>query len=208
MKKVSLIIYGAVFALLSLFNIISSILASSISIGLLVSIVFTTLYLFGFYGYVFKKRFFTPKVWRNLFYLQCVALSLQFLPLLYGFSIELLVGVVIMILITLPMLVCLYRYSLSDSEIWVTASDRERVDQIEGLLSTTNEISVSKTIGTKTTTVTMSKAGEGYIVHIKRVSTETETFKNEFVTLNRAVEFVEKYTSISSVELVELYTND
>lgn len=205
LKKVGLIIYGAIFALLQVFNIVSSILASSFSVGVVVSTVFTTLYLFGFYGYVFKKRFFTPKVWRNLFYLQCAALIIQLLPLLYSFSIELLIGVGIMILIAIPMLICLYRYSSPDSDIWVTASDREKAKQIEHLLSSTEEISTSKTVGKKTTTVTMSKKGDGYIVYIKRISEETESFKNEFVTLSRAIEFIEKYASISSVELVESY---
>ena len=110
-----------------------------------------------------------------------------------------------MILIAIPMLICLYRYSSPDSDIWVTASDREKAKQIEHLLSSTEEISTSKTVGKKTTTVTMSKKGDGYIVYIKRISEETESFKNEFVTLSRAIEFIEKYASISSVELVESY---
>ncbi|WP_394128707.1 hypothetical protein [Vibrio hepatarius] len=206
MKKVGLIIYGAIFALLQILNIVSSILTSSFSVGVVVSTVFTTLYLFGFYGYIFKKRFFTPKVWRNLFYLQCAALVLQLLPLLYGFNVELLVGVGIAVLITIPMLVCLYRYSSPDSDIWVSASDREKAAQIEQLLSNTEEISASKTVGTKTTTAIISKIGDGYVVQIKRISEETETFKNEFVTLSRAIEFIEKYASISSAELVESYT--
>ncbi|HHF3021572.1 TPA: hypothetical protein ACPJ0R_004631 [Vibrio diabolicus] len=206
MKKVGLIIYGAIFALLQVLNIVSSILTSSFSVGVVVSTVFTTLYLFGFYGYIFKKRFFTPKVWRNLFYLQCAALVLQLLPLLYGFNVELLVGVGIAVLITIPMLVCLYRYSSPDSDIWVSASDREKAAQIEQLLSNTEEISASKTVGTKTTTAIISKIGDGYVVQIKRISEETETFKNEFVTLSRAIEFIEKYASISSSELVESYT--
>ena len=206
MKKVGLIVYGAIFALLQILNIVSSIFTSSFSVGVVVSTVFTTLYLFGFYGYIFKKRFFTPKVWRNLFYLQCVALTLQFLPLLYGFNAQLLVGVGIAVLITIPMLVCLYRYSSPDSDIWISASDREKAVQIEELLSNVEEISASKTMGSKTTTVIMSKSGDGYVVHIKRISEETESFKNEFVTLSRAIEFIEKYASISSVELVESYT--
>lgn len=206
LKKVVLIIYGAIFALLQILNIVSSILTSSFSVGVVVSTVFTTLYLFGFYGYIFKKRFFTPKVWRNLFYLQCIALALQLLPLLYGFNLELLVGVSIVVLITIPMLVCLYRYSLPDSDTWVSASDREKARQIEQLLSNVDEISASKTVGEKTTTVIMSKAEDSYVVHIKRISEETESFKNEFVTLSRAIEFIEKYASISSGELVESYT--
>ena len=206
MKKVGLVIYGAIFALLQILNIVSSVLTSSLSAGVVVSTVFTILYLFGFYGYIFKKRFFTPKVWRNLFYLQCVALSLQLLPLLYGFNVELLAGVGIAVLITIPMLVCLYRYSSPDSDIWVSVSDREKAVQIEHLLSNVEEISASKTVGSKTTTVIMSKAGDGYVVHIMRISEETESFRNEFVTLSRAMEFIEKYASISSVELVESYT--
>ncbi|EGR1737966.1 hypothetical protein D5Q56_22415 [Vibrio parahaemolyticus] len=206
MKKVGLIIYGAIFALLQILNIVSSILTSSFSVGVVVSTVFTTLYLFGFYGYIFKKRFFTPKVWRNLFYLQCAALVLQLLPLLDGLNVELLVGVGIAVLITIPMLVCLYRYSSPDSDIWVSASDREKAAQIEQLLSNTKEISASKTVGTKTTTAIISKMGDGYVVQIKRISEQTESFKNEFVTLSRAIEFIEKYASISSAELVESYT--
>ncbi|MCC2525711.1 hypothetical protein [Vibrio coralliilyticus] len=206
MKKVGLIIYGAIFALLQILNVVSSILTSSFSVGVVVSSVFTTLYLFGFYGYIFKKRFFNPKVWRNLFCLQCIALALQFLPLLYGFNVEILLGVGIVVLITIPMLVCLYRYSSPDSDIWLSASDREKAEKIEQLLSNVEEISASKTVGAKTTTVLMSKAEDGYVVHIKRISEETESFKNEFVTLGRAIEFIEKYASISSVELVEAYT--
>ncbi|MBU2899002.1 hypothetical protein [Vibrio hepatarius] len=205
MKKIGLVLYGAAYLLLSLFNIITSILAGAVSVGFLVSITFTTLYLLGFYGYLFKKPIFTPKVWRILFYLQCFALVLQLMPILFEFSIELLVINGIMLIITLPILVCLYRYSSPDSEIWISATDRVKVSQIERLLATTEVISASKTTGEKTTTVTMSKVADNYIVHIKRTSTEVESFKNEFVTLNRAVEFVEKYTSISSEELVTLH---
>ncbi|EPH6196444.1 hypothetical protein ACS3CU_002682 [Vibrio parahaemolyticus] len=100
----------------------------------------------------------------------------------------------------------MYRYSSPDSDIWVSASDREKAAQIEQLLSNTEEISASKTVGTKTTTAIISKIGDGYVVQIKRISEETETFKNEFVTLSRAIEFIEKYASISSSELVESYT--
>lgn len=205
MKKIGLIIYGVILALIQILNLVSSILASSFSGITAVSIVFNTLYLLGFCGYVFKKRFYNPKFWRSLFYLQCVALVLQFPPLFYGFTIERLIGMGITVLIAMPMLVCLYRYSSPDSDIWFTASEREKAKQIEHLLSTVEEISASKTIGTKTTTVTMSKAGNDYVVHIKRVSEEPESFKNEFVTLSRAIEFIEKYASISSVELVEEY---
>ncbi len=205
MKKVALIIYGAIFALFQILNIVSSILTSSFSVGVVISTVFTTLYLFGFYGYIFKKRFLTPKVWRNLFYLQCVAVALPLLLLLYGFNLELLIGLGIVVLITIPMLVCLYRYSSPDSDIWVSASDREKAAQIEHLLSNAKEISASKTVGLKTTTVIINKVSDGYVVRIKRISEETESFKNEFITLSRAIEFVEKYASISTAELVESY---
>lgn len=206
MKKIGLVIYGAAYLLLSLLNMVTAILAGAISVGFLVSIGFTTLYLIGFYGFLFKKPIFTPKVWRNLFYLQCVALILQFTPVLFEFSIELLAINGLILIVTLPMLVCLYKYSSPDSEIWISASEREKVSQIETLLATTDVISASKTMGEKTTTVTMSKTAGCYTVHIKRVSTEIESFKNEFITLNRAVEFVEKYTSISSEELEALQT--
>ena len=106
LKKVSLIIYGAIFAILQILYIIS---LDIVSIEALVNSLFTILYLFGFYGYIFKVSFLNPSIWRKLFYLQCVTLIIQLLPLFYTLKVELMIIALVMVFITAPMLVCLYR---------------------------------------------------------------------------------------------------
>ncbi|MFM2623523.1 hypothetical protein [Vibrio owensii] len=200
LKKVSLIIYGAIFAVLQILYIIS---LDRVSIGALVNFLLTILYLFGFYGYIFKVNFLKPSIWRKLFYLQCIALILQLLPLFYTLKFELMIIALVMVVITAPMLVCLYRYSLSDSDIWLKKSDSEDTSKIESLLSTKEKIVASKDRGTRTNTVALSKVCDRYVVHITRTANEVESFKDEFVTLSRAIQFIEQYSSISAVELVE-----
>jgi hypothetical protein len=198
LKKISLIMYGSLYFLLVAFNAISEIIYGQVSVLIIVGIVFSFMCLVGFIGFVFSKKYLTPRFWRGFFYLLLIVLILPLL-LSLSFNISGLFVVLLAFLCILPMLVCIYKYSSPDRLFWFTTSEHLRASEVEELLESSGTIFVSKVSANKKTCVSMTKTNNRYTVKIER---EMESFDNVFLTLPRAINFIEEYSSINADDLI------
>ena len=190
--------YGTLYFFLVAFNAISEVIYGQVSVLIIVGIVFSFMCLVGFMGFVFSKKYLTPRFWRGFFYLLLIVLILPLL-LSLSFNISGLFVVLLAFLCILPMLVCIYKYSSPDRIYWFTTSEQLRASEVEELLESAGTIFISKVSENKNTRVSLTKTNNSYTVKIQR---EKESFENEFLVLPRAIKFIEEYSSINADDLI------
>ena len=152
----------------------------------IISTLFTSLYLLGFFGYVLNKRTWTAIVWRRLFYVLCFGTLIQLLvALLFNGDqgpIETIIGTII----GFPIIYCLYQYSKTDRSMWLNTEENIKASVIDDLFIKNSTLFVEKANGGDKATVSVSKELEleRYSVKITRCTDgKEESFTNTFNNL-------------------------
>ena len=200
LKRELWIVYGIVMLLLTLLGLLSVFFTGQAIVTTLISTVLTLFYLYGLHGYVFGKAHWNRSGWRFMFWLQVVSFSLRalsrmFLPL----TNQAIAEYVASLLLSLPLLYAIYKYSSEDSPLWEATVSEANVERVEALLSQQAEISttvISETDdGELRTVVAISLEEDEYMVRISRgVDEQTESFRNTFSSLASALIFMENNT--------------
>jgi len=118
MKKIAWISYGGLTLILQLSALVAVINAGTVVIGSFVSLIFTSIYLAGLYGYVYEKAIWKPRVWRTLFWLNVAIMGLRIVLLFLSPNADLVSDVLFSSLFSLPLLYCLYKYSAESFAAW------------------------------------------------------------------------------------------
>jgi len=118
MKNYLWALYGAVLVSLFVFGSIHTFTTGKgVFIGL-ISLGFSIAYLIGLYGYVKDKVISTRKTWRVLFYVNVFGLSMSLISFLLVPGQAQAIDLIFKVIISIPLLIALYRYSSIENDIW------------------------------------------------------------------------------------------
>jgi hypothetical protein len=206
LKKVALIIYGVFYLGLIAFGLFEMATSGQVSGSSIISTLFTSLYLAGFFGYVLNKRIWTAIVWRRLFYLLCFGTLIQLVVAIIFNGGQDPVETIIGTVIGLPIIYCLYQYSKTDRSMWLNTEENIKASVIDELFIKDSTLFVEKANGDNKAIVSVSKELESYSVKITRCTDgKEESFTNTFNNLGHLTTFIEQYTMIRVSDFEEKY---
>lgn len=162
----------------------------------------------GLWGYILKKAFMNPRMWRPFACLLGVAAAVQ-LFLIFAASPS---GTEITWLLTsaifsLLLMLILYRYGDRDQALWASPEELEGGKLLGELLEEQRELMVEKQAEDRQATVRVQKAGNEYRASVVRQrEAEVERFEERFTCPATLAFFIEKFTCISVRDFADKYT--
>ncbi len=198
MKKISWIVYGVIVLLLTLLGLFLA-FTENVEIGTVsFRSAFTLLTLLGLYGYIYQKEILNPSVWKFILWLKIVASSILAITIFFLSSIELVIDYTFGLIISLPMLYALYKYSLNSNPVWKDMKIFKNVTLLSNLLKENKELTSSVTSSAQTekikTTVTVKSEDNEISVKIEKDNEPTTV--NEFTDIVDVMKFIENNTII------------
>ncbi|EHJ92524.1 hypothetical protein [Vreelandella boliviensis] len=153
----------------------------------------------GLWGYILKRRFMNPRMWRPLAGVLAVGIVVQlFIMLTTPLSSVLLTWMLTSSIFSVMLVIMLYRYGDRDQPLWASDEERTAARQLDVLLSDNSPIMAIKRDGTRENSVKVSKSNEGYKASVTRRSQESqERFEERFQYPETLVFFLEKFTSVT-----------
>lgn len=153
----------------------------------------------GLWGYILKRGFMNPRMWRPLAGVLAVGIVLQLLIMLTSsLSSVLLTWMLTSSIFSVMLVIMLYRYGDRDQPLWASDEERSAAQQLEVLLSEHSPITTTKRDGTRENSVRVSESSEGYKASVTRRSLEgQERFEERFQYPETLVFFLEKFTSVT-----------
>lgn len=196
MKNYAWALYGTVLVLLMILGFLQVIsTGKGIFVGL-VSIAFTIAYMTGLYGYVKNKVISTRKTWRVLFYINLLGLSLSLLSFLLTPTQVLVIDFMLRILISIPLLVALYKYSSPENDIWNNTKLAKKIEFLSEVFKVSPKV-YCNSFGMGTNIRIVLECGEDeFSAQIEKGSDDNiERFSNTFNDLEALVGFIESNTT-------------
>jgi hypothetical protein len=153
----------------------------------------------GLWGYILKRGFMGPRMWRPLAAALAVGVVLQLLVLLsMPLSGTLTTWMLTSTVFAALLVVILYRYGDRDQAIWATPEELEAARQLETLLEGQPQLEAQKREGGREASVRVVKAGGEYRASVtRRGEGAQESFEERFHHPATLVFFLEKFTGIS-----------
>lgn len=153
----------------------------------------------GLWGYILKRRFMNPRMWRPLAGVLAVGIVIQlFIMLTTPLSSVLLTWMLSSSIFSVMLVIMLYRYGERDQPLWASDEERAAARQLDVLLSDNSPITAIKRDGSRENSVKVSKSNEGYKASVTRCSQEgQERFEERFCHPETLVFFLGKFTSVS-----------
>ena len=171
-------------------------------VSALLGIVMQSLYCLGLWHYARQTERWTAYSWRNIVYLQLIGmglLSMVLLPL--GLRWTLLV-----LLLQLPMLLMLWRYSDEEQPYWFSPLQHQQGALLQALLTQYGELSYQHQSGPVQATVSLSKATNGYEVAVTRQQgKDTEQFSQRYRSAVAMAAYLEAYVLLQVTDLLGAY---
>lgn len=153
----------------------------------------------GLWGYILKRRFMNPRMWRPLAGVLAVGIVVQlFIMLTTPLSSVLLTWMLTSSIFSVMLVILLYRYGDRDQPLWASDEERTAARQLDVLLSDNSPITAIKRDGSRENSVKVSKSNEGYKASVTRRSQDgQERFEERFQYPETLVFFLEKFTSVT-----------
>lgn len=153
----------------------------------------------GLWGYILKRGFMNPRMWRPLAGVLAVGIVVQLVIMLTSsLSSVLLTWMLTSSIFSVMLVIMLYRYGDRDQPLWASDEERIAARQLDVLLSEHSPITAIKRDGTRENSVKVSKSNEGYKASVTRHSQEgQECFEERFQYPETLVFFLEKFTSVT-----------
>ena len=192
MKNYFWALYGAVLVSLSVFGSIHAFTTGKGVILGLISLGFSIAYLVGLYGYVTNNVVSTRKTWRVLFYVNVFGLSMSLVSFLFFPNQAQAIDFIFKIIISIPLLIALYRYSSLDNSIWNNTDLAKKMDFLINSFENCSKIS-SNSIGMDANIlITLERSNDQFGAQIeKREGGDVQRFSNTFNSPEALVGFVE-----------------
>ncbi|NWN82235.1 MAG: hypothetical protein HLX48_04435 [Halomonas sp.] len=154
----------------------------------------------GLWGYILRRGFMNPRLWRPLAAVLAVAALAQ-LWAVFSMSLpgELLTWMLVSTIFSLLLVVILYRYGDRDQALWATPEELEAARQLEKLLDE-REGPLQARIHDeeRESRVTVIRADDGYHASVtRRRRAEREAFEEHFRHPATLVFFLEKFAGVS-----------
>lgn len=153
----------------------------------------------GLWGYILKRRFMNPRMWRPLAGVLAVGIVLQlFIMLTTSLSSELLTWMLTSSIFSVMLVIMLFHYGNRDQPLWASEEERTAARQLEALLSNNASLTAITKDETRENSVKVTKSQDGYQASVTRRSQEgQERFEERFQYPETLVFFLEKFTSVT-----------
>ncbi len=153
----------------------------------------------GLWGYILKRGFMNPRMWRPLAGVLAVGIVVQlFIMLTTSLSSVLLTWMLTSSIFSVMLVIMLYRYGNRDQPLWASDQERTAARQLDVLLSDSSPLTAIKRDGSRENSVKVTKSNDGYKASVTRRSQEgQERFEERFQYPETLVFFLEKFTSLT-----------
>ncbi|MGQ7261701.1 hypothetical protein [Vreelandella sp. V005] len=153
----------------------------------------------GLWGYILKRRFMNPRMWRPLAGVLAVGIVIQlFIMLTTSLSSELLTWMLTSSIFSVMLVIMLFHYGNRDQPLWASEEERTAARQLEALLTNNSSLTAINRDETRENSVKVTKSKNGYQASVTRRSQEgQERFEERFQYPETLVFFLEKFTSVT-----------
>nr|WP_297457740.1 hypothetical protein [uncultured Halomonas sp.] len=199
------VMLGILYSLLILLGVVA-LFSGGGSLLVLVQLAVGAMAVVGLWGYILKRGFMGPRIWRPLSYLLAVAVVLQVVALFTlhpstAHISQLLIGIIYSALL----ITILYEYGNRDQDIWNSPGEIEGGKVLSELLSTHRELVVEKQKAHRQAIVNVSREGQQYLASVIRGGETREQFEERFTQPSTLAFFIERYTFISVDDFARKY---
>ncbi|MCH4811156.1 hypothetical protein [Vreelandella neptunia] len=153
----------------------------------------------GLWGYILKRGFMNPRMWRPLAGVLAVGIALQlFIMLTTPLSSAVLTWMLTSSIFSVLLVIMLYHYGNRDQPLWATDEEHVAARQLDNLLTSSSPLKAVTRDGTRENSVKVSKSANGYQASVTRRTQEgQERFEERFQYPETLVFFLEKFTSVT-----------
>lgn len=164
----------------------------------------------GLWGYILKRRFMNPRMWRPLAGVLAIGIVLQlFIMLTTPLSSVLLTWMLTSSIFSVMLVIMLYHYGNRDQPLWATDEEQANARQLDNLLASSSPITAVTRDGARENSVKVSKYEGGYQASVtRRTQDGQERFEERFKYPETLVFFLEKFTSVTVNDFRSVSTVD
>ncbi|HET8791365.1 MAG TPA: hypothetical protein VFM75_09160 [Modicisalibacter sp.] len=202
------IMLGAFYSLLILIGVIA-LFSGGGSMLVLAQLAVGAIAVTGLWGYILKRGFMSPRVWRPLSYFLAVAVVLQVIVLFTTHPSSALISQLLIGTVFSALLVSiLYQYGNRDQDLWNSPDEVEGGKVLSELLSKHQELVVEKQQANRQALVNVSRVDQHYLASVVRGVETKERFEERFTQPSTLAFFIERYTCISVGDFARKYANN
>lgn len=199
---------GAFYSLLILIGVIA-LFSGGGSMLVLAQLAVGAIAVTGLWGYILKRGFMSPRVWRPLSYFLAVAVVLQVIVLFTTHPSSALISQLLIGSVFSALLVSiLYQYGNRDQDLWNSPDEVEGGKVLSELLSKHQELVVEKQQANRQALVNVSRVDQHYLASVVRGVETKERFEERFTQPSTLAFFIERYTCISVGDFARKYANN
>lgn len=202
------IMLGAFYSLLILIGVIA-LFSGGGSMLVLAQLAVGAIAVTGLWGYILKRGFMSPRVWRPLSYFLAVAVVLQVIVLFTTHPSSALISQLLIGSVFSALLISiLYQYGNRDQDLWNSPDEVEGGKVLSELLSKHQELVVEKQQANRQALVNVSRVDHHYLASVVRGVETKERFEERFTQPSTLAFFIERYTCISVGDFARKYANN
>lgn len=153
----------------------------------------------GLWGYILKRGFMNPRMWRPFAVILAVGALLQLLIILtmQVANVEL-TWMLTSTVFSVLLVILLYHYGNRDQPLWATEEEQLAARQLTALLEASSPLTAIHREGERENSVNVSKVGDEYKARVtRRNHGQHEDFEQRFKHPETLVFFLEKFASVT-----------
>ncbi|WP_434986370.1 hypothetical protein [Vreelandella zhaodongensis] len=153
----------------------------------------------GLWGYILKRGFMNPRMWRPFAALLAVGAVVQ-LVIILTMSVPnvALTWMLTSSIFSVMMVILLYHYGDRDQPLWATTEEADAARQLTALLDTTSPLIAVRREGDHENSVNVDRVDGHYCARVTRRSNEgQEAFERHFQHPETLVFFLEKFANVT-----------
>ncbi|WP_404471308.1 hypothetical protein LG301_11570 [Vreelandella venusta] len=153
----------------------------------------------GLWGYILKRGFMNPRMWRPFAIVLAIGAVFQLLVIVTVpvANVEL-TWMLTSTVFSVLLVILLYHYGNRDQPLWATSEEQAAARQLSALLDTSTPLTAVYREGERENSVDVSKEGDEYKARItRRTHGQHEAFEQRFKHPETLVFFLEKFASVT-----------
>jgi len=199
-------IYGIIYLAFTAFYIQDLLVTGQLNLVYILSILFSTMYVIGLWGYIFRKAIFTAGIWLRIFYLACFGTSLLLIKATITENNIVMYTSLFGVLFSVPLIVVLYKYSNKDLPLWLSEDFINKGEVLSEMLSGMDELTATKETESndsiRINTVKVTQNDKGFLVQLSKEKNGTrEEYSEKFDNLGAVAKYIENYSMIKTNDL-------
>ena len=153
----------------------------------------------GLWGYILKRGFMNPRMWRPLAGVLAAGIVVQlFIMLTTPLSSIFLTWMLTSSIFSVILVIMLFQYGDRDQPLWATTEEKTAARQLDAMLKNESPITAVHREGGRENSVKVSKSKDGYQASVtRRTQVGQERFEERFRYPETLVFFLEKFTSVT-----------